>query len=295
MLQADDIDLRLPCTEQSYEDGTPSQSPLYRDAMDTSDPVAQTICIASLWQRVVEFTYRSSRRPFATYPQSYEAFYTDIQKEFSDWTGQLPPHLQYSYKALMDSLHNGHVGNFLAMHVLYHMSQLKAARMIYHQQLPAGVVMRSIRAANFHASQLLKVVRDVRLAKDQYSGTGASVADLMSPFIAFSITTAIDTLGAGGLREDLAVTNGALSSAVATLQDISTFCVSARSQAKRAEMRLAQMKAIQTHPNSYGTNGRDESDRSWSIAEPLEKYFPLAQDVVYGVPASTYIAALQES
>lgn len=298
MLQAEDINLRLPCVEQTYEDGTPSQAPFYKDFMNdttnTSEPVAQTICIASLWQRVVEFTYRSSRNHSTTYAQSYESFYEDCQKASTNWTNHLPPHLQYSQKNLLASLQTGQIGNFLVMHVLHHMSQLKAARMIYHRLLPARVITRSIRAANLHASQLLKVVCDVGLAKTQFSGNSTGVADLMSPFIAFSITFAIDTLGAGGPIEDLAIITTTLSSAVAILQDISQFCMPAKSQAKKAETRLAQIEAVSSHTNGHRNFSRDEDDRSWGVADPMELHFPLAQDVVYGVPASTLTASLLE-
>ncbi|GAB7351111.1 hypothetical protein MBLNU459_g1574t2 [Dothideomycetes sp. NU459] len=305
MLQPEDIYLRLPCAEATYEAGGTSQASFYRNSTidpelvspqlaDTTSPVAQTISVATLWQRVVNFIQRSSQRSSTTYSQHYESFYNEMQKAFSEWISQLPAKLQYNRENLIDVIQTGEAGNFVMMHVLYNISQLKAARMVRHLLLSPQHVKRSIRVAHFHASQLLTLVCDVRAMKLQSYGEGKDLTTLMTPFVACAIISAIDTLSANGLSEELVTIRNTISSAVVVLHDLSQFCTSVKAQAKMAASRLQQIEVVLAKHNDHMNGGRSDRDRVWTIEEPMEKHFPSTQDVIYGTCREIYLAALRD-
>lgn len=314
-IQVEDVQLRFPCADQLYEEGLPSDAPFFdcyspgiglqslEGTSITPTTAAHTISIAALWTDVIDLIFRRPRKSAGSnsYVKSHESLLDGVQAKLFDWKNALPPHLRYSYQTLTEAIQHGYAGSLVSMHALYHISQLKAARNAHHELLSSHTVARQIRVAHSHASQLLEMVCDIRRSAPRGSGQAQDPLNLLSPFFAYGITAAIDTLSAGGLREDLGRTMVLLKDGIATLHDLSRFCASAQTQARQTSRRLAQIedqaaksleaKALVAAPRAI--NGR-ANENCWRIDEPLEKQLPLQQDVSYGTSSTTYLTALSE-
>ncbi|KAL1302975.1 hypothetical protein AAFC00_003292 [Neodothiora populina] len=295
-INEDDVQTRLPCAEQVYEDGSPSSASLLQDigssTTDAHSATAYVITASTLWKDVMQFLHRSIHLPRSTYRTKFESFQETMQRRLYDWQQTLPQHFKYSREELDQAIHRGYAGDFLAMHTLYLFSQLKLSRMIRHELLPMDVVARSICAAHSHALQLLALLCDVTILIASASNIGIRTTDLMSPFIAQAMSFAIDTLGAGGLREEIVTTQQVLSIAIEVLRDLSQHCVSTWILVKKAEKRLTQ---IESWPSELDIRaGRGQTRRCWRTQEPMDKAPPLEQDVMYGVSSAIFSEALTE-
>ncbi|KAK6004609.1 hypothetical protein QM012_008471 [Aureobasidium pullulans] len=314
-IQLEDIRLRLPCNEQIYEEGLASSAPVFDcfqpgmglQSLDPKSsapsPAAHTMIIASLWTDVTKLIFRRPRQTAdsGSYIKSHESLLGDVQAKLFDWRSSLPAHLQYSRQRLVEATHHGYAGSLVAMHALYHVSQLKAARNAYHELLSPQTISRQIRLAHTNAIQLLEMVGDIRSTKPYGSGRGQDPINLVSPFFAYGITAAIDVLSAGGLREDLGHTMRLINDSIATLHDLAQVCASAKTQAKQTSKRMAFIEvraaetfkatAVVTAPRA--TDMR-ENENCWRISEPMEQVFTLQQDVCYGTSPSIYFKALSE-
>ncbi|KAI5196405.1 hypothetical protein AUEXF2481DRAFT_30563 [Aureobasidium subglaciale EXF-2481] len=313
-IQLEDIQVRLPCNDQIYEDGFASDAPLFDcfqpgmgiqsldPKLSVPSPAAYTVVIASLWTDVTKLIFRRPRQGAGSgsYVKSHESLLGDIQAKLFDWRTTLPVHLRYSRQNLVEAIQHGFAGSLIAMHALYHISQLKAARNAHHELLSPHTTAQQIRFAHSHAIQLLEMVVDVRSTKPHGSGKGQDPINLLSPFFAYGITAAIDTLSAGGLKEDFGRTMMLINDSTATLHDLAQFCASAKVQAKQASRRMALIEIRAAE--SFGTaavvaaprvtNGRDNND-CWRINEPMEKVFTLQQDVCYGTSPAIYFTAIR--
>lgn len=259
--------------------------------------------IASLWTDVTKLIFRRPRQTAdsGSYLKSHESLLGDIQAKLFDWKSSLPLHLQYSRQRLVEATHHGYAGSLIAMHALYNVSQLKAARNAHHELLSPQTTSRQIRIAHTNAVQLLEMVCDIRSTKPHGSGKGQDPINLLSPFFAYGITAAIDTLSAGGLREELGHTMRLINDSIATLHNLGQFCASAKTQAKQASKRMALIEAraaesfkataVVTAPRA--TNG-GETENCWRISEPMEQVLTLQQDVCYGTSPAIYFKALRE-
>lgn len=314
-IQLEDIEIRLPCDEQIYEEGLASDAPIFdwfqpgmglqsQDPKSTPpSPAAYTMIIASLWTNVTKLIFRRPRQSAdsGSYIKSHESSLGDVQAKLFDWRSSLPPHLQYSRQRLVEATQHGYAGSLIAMHALYHISQLKAARNAHHELLSPHTTLQQIRLAYANATQLLEMVCDVRSITPHGSGKAQDPANLLSPFFAYGITAAIDTLSAGGLREDFGRTMVLISDSIAALKDLAQFCASAKAQAKQTSKRMALMEAraaesfeptpVVSAPRA--TNGGESMD-CWRINEPMEQVFTLQQDVTYGTSPAIYFKALRE-
>ncbi|KAG9524544.1 hypothetical protein KCV07_g1648, partial [Aureobasidium melanogenum] len=314
-IQLEDIRLRLPCNERIYEEGLASDAPVFDcfqpgmglqsldPKLSTPSPAAHTMIIASLWTDVTKLIFRRPRQTAdsGSYVKSHESLLGDVQAKLFDWRSSLPPHLQYSRQRLVEATHHGYAGSLIAMHALYHVSQLKAARNAHHELLSPQTTLRQIRLAYTNAIQLLEMVCDIRSTKPHGSGKGQDPINLLSPFFAYGITAAIDTLSAGGLKEDLGHTMRLINDSIATLHDLAQFCASAKTQAKQASKRMALIEvraaesfkatAVVTAPRATNVV---ENENCWRISEPMEQVLTLQQDVCYGTSPAIYFKALRE-
>ena len=294
-IHEDDVHVRLPCLEQAYEDGTASTAPHF-EALgtilgDAQSPSAYTITVSVIWKEVVQFMYRSEHYAPSSYAARYELFLGNINRRLSDWSQRLPQHLKYNREALECALHHGYAGDYISMHTLHLFSHLRAARMVRYDLLPTPLVARNICIAHSHALQILALVRDIRGSTHAPSTKIFRTTDFMSPFIAYAMSSAIDTLGAGGLREEIVATRQVLSTAIDVLRELSHWCDGALPRLRKAEKRLAQ---IESWPPELDIRaGRGTDGRCWRITEPMER-LSLQQDVMYGVSSSTFTEALTE-
>lgn len=279
-----------------YEDGAVSSAPFFDGSQTTysgwQSATAHVISVSTLWHSVAQFTQRSVNLPAAMYQSKHELFSTDIQRRLSDWNQALPQHLRYSREALERAVYHDYAGDFISMHTLNLFSHLTMARTIRHELLPASTVARSICTAHSYALQLLALLRDVTVLTIVPAPHNRRTTDLMSPFIAGAMTSAIDTLGAGGLREEIVATKEVFSNAVVALGELSRYCSTACDQYAMARDRLERIE--QSPPALDIVGGKPTDRRCWRISERLDKAQGLQQDVMYGVSPMTFSEALSE-
>ncbi|KAI4851804.1 hypothetical protein E4T44_01909 [Aureobasidium sp. EXF-8845] len=251
-IQLEDIQLRFPCNEQIYEDGLASDAPLFDFSQpgmgiqslahksSAPSPTAYTMVVASFWTDVTKLIFCRPRQVAGpgSYVKSHEALLDDIQARLFDWKNELPSHLQYSRQKLIEAIQHDCASDLITMHALYHISQLKAARHAHHELLPPRTMARQIRVAHSHATRLLEMACDVRSTKPLRSGKGQNSIGLLSSFFTYGITAAIDTLSAGGLKEDFGRTAKLMDDSIATLHDLAEFCASAKIQARQTSRRM---------------------------------------------------------
>lgn len=288
--------IRLPCNEQDYEDGLASAVSFFDGSNvptdDALSPAAYTIAVSSIWKEAIRFFYRSTYLPAPTYAAKHDIALDRIRYRLSQWHNSLPIYLRYSWENLERAVCRGYAGDFLSLHSLHLITHLKAARMVRHDLLAPAVVARNICTAHSYALKILALVRDIRALTPPSSTQDCKTTDFISPFIAYAVTLAIDTLGAGGLREEIVAARQVVSTAVTVLRELAQYSDSAWAQLKRAEKRLHQMDLLPTESDSRPGKGAD--GHCWRIAEPMEKPPTLEQDVMYGVPASRFYDALLE-
>lgn len=260
---------------------------------DAQSPMAHTIAISVLWKEVAQFIYRSAHHTPSMYAARYESFLGSIQGRLAEWNHRLPHYLKYGRENLERAIHHDYAGDYVSLHTLYLFSNLKVARMARHELLTPQMVARNICAAHSHALQLLAFIRDIKgMTLPLSQNSNRRTTDFMSSFIAYAVTSAIDTVGAGGLREEVVATRQVLSTAVEVLRELSRHCHSARVQHRKAERRLIQIESCPTESDIRPGRGTD--GRCWRITEPIEKALTLQQDVIYGVSSATFCEALTE-
>ncbi|KAI4750206.1 hypothetical protein E4T52_17196 [Aureobasidium sp. EXF-3400] len=314
-MQLEDIQLRLPCKQQIYEHGLPSDAPLFDcsqpgmgiKSLDSGSsvpsPSAYTMVVAALWTDVTRFIFRRPRKIVGprSYGKSHESLQDDIQDKLVDWKNALPFYLRYSRQKLVEAIRDGYAGSIIAMHALYHISQLKAARHAHHELLSPCAIARQIRVSHSHATQLLEMTCDIRSTTSHGSGKDQDSIYLLSPFFAYGIASAIDTLSAGGLREDFGRTIELMEDSAATLHGLAQLFASAKVQSRQTSRRIALVKAraVETIGETAvmvtsGTTQSRENEACWRIDEPMEKVFPSQQDVSFGTSSTVYFTALSQ-
>lgn len=295
-IKPQDIFLRLPCSEERYEQGAPPEAPYYPNEnidptltlLTPSSPLstmAWLALVAGIWGNVIDFTFCAPHRPAATYSETYQAFYTDVRNRLQGWSSRLPAHLQYGEANLNESIQRGDFHAFICMHTLYHAAHMKLNQCLRHAQMPE-VITRNIREAHFHAHQQLRMMATVVRAKRTVSVNGqATECALSIPFAGYGNLIAIDIVSAGGPEASLPTTLGLIESGIVCLRELSTFWNSARDQLRACERRYYQIKNIVTS----GQKSRSGAwlGRRWGIELPMERDLREEDDCIYGLGDTT--------
>ena len=146
-LKPEDIFMRLPCTDDTYDQSLLSDAPYFaNDFIDPSHtiltpasplaPMAWLVLVAAIWGDMVDFVFRAPHKASSIYVEAYKTFYTDLGNRLQGWLTRLPDHLQYNEANLDRSIQHGYAGTFISMHTLYHLSQMKLNRYLRHSLAP---------------------------------------------------------------------------------------------------------------------------------------------------------------
>lgn len=287
-----DIFLRLPCADEAYEQGLPSEAPFYNngiiDSVHTILTPASPICpmawlalVAAVWGDVLNFTNRAIHRAHSTYRQAYETLYTETHTQLQGWLTRLPEYLQYSEHNLDRSIQGGYAGAFIPMHALYNFTLMRMNRYVRHAQMP-DLIPRNIRAAHYHARALLSMmttVRNIRRDMANNATTRQTEFFFATPFVGHAIMSAIDVVGAGGLDANLGSTLEVMDGGLDCLRELAKFWNTAQDQLKESERRYYQIQNILTRP--FKANGGAWLGREWGMKDSLEKEYDLKYDCIY--------------
>lgn len=305
LINPQDVFIRLPCLDDTYEHGLKSNAPHYNNgiidpematvtATSPISPMAWLILVAAVWGDVVTFTYRSVHRSPLAYAEEYEKFHERTHAALQAWVSRLPEQLQFSQANVEQSIKGGYAGLYVSMHSLYHLSYVKMSRFVRHALIPNSSITRNIREAQRHSRDLLQVMNTLRTAKWDMATREGHLASFSftTSFAGYAILTAIDVVGAGGLDSNLKTTLDLISCGTECLRELARYWNSAADQNKACEKRFYQIQNVLKHPITAQSGcwlGRE-----WGVQTPLEREFGLEDDCIYGAHARVYFDALKD-
>lgn len=303
LINPQDIFIRLPCTDEAYERGLVSNAPYYNNGIidpskaiitPSSDisPMGWLMLVAVAWGDVVNFISRAVNRSPVSYEDEYERFYERTRTALQDWRACLPEYLQLSQANIERSIHEGYVGSYTSMHVLYHLAFLKMSRFVRHECISKSIA-RNVLATHRHAHELLQVMSILGAAKEALQKEGHHITlTLTTPFVGYAILAAVDVVGAGGLDSNLKTTLDLINCGLQSLRELGTFWDSARDQHKACEKRYYQIHNVLKHP--FTAHSGCWLGREWGVHSSLEREFELIDDCIYGVSDRDYFDALKD-
>lgn len=303
-INPEDVFLRLPCFEETYERGYQSDAPHYNNgtidplkasltATSAISPMGWLILVAAIWGDVANFIYRAVHRSPVAYAEEYEKFYENTRSALQNWSARLPDQLQFSPANVERSIQGGYAGPFISMHVLYHLAWIKMNRFVRHSLIPHSLA-RNVRASHGHSHDLLQVMSTLRTAKwgmMDRDGHAASFS-FTTPFAGYAILAAIDVVGAGGLDSNLRSTLELISCGLESLRELARYWNSARDQDKACETRYYQIQNVLKHP--FTARSGCWLGREWGVHSSLEREFAEADDCIYGANDRSFFDALRE-
>nr|POE87539.1 putative transcriptional regulatory protein [Quercus suber] len=305
-----DIHLRLPSTDDMYERSIRSEAPYYNNgiveplearisATSPVCPVGWLVQVAAIWGDVLNFINRSVHRGASTYRDSYESFYAETQMRIQDWGSRLPEYLQYSQSNLERSVRGDYADTFISMHAVSHFIHMKLNRYVRHS-LVRELVARNIRAALYHAQELLSMMTTLRAANcEGLSPLTGQRCDFFptTAFIGNIILSAIDIAGAGGLDPNLGATLEAINGGLGCLIILSRYWTTAKLQHRESQKRYYQIQNMVHQP--YKARSGCWLGREWGMLDPMEGDFDAKDDCIYGAtedsgtPNEIYFSALK--
>lgn len=293
-IKPEDVFVRLPCTDDMYERGLPSEAPYFSNgiidpaesiitASSPIGPMAWLMIVSILWGNVIDFIFRAWYRSPDAYNDAYQAFYADTNHRLQGWRSRLPQHLQYSEENLDRSIQQGYAGTFISMHSLYHFAQIKLNRYMRHASMPE-LVRRNLEAANQSAHEMLQLVAAIQSARKSISSPAEGqpgTFSLSTPFPGYATLAAIDITSAGGWEESLQITMQEIYGGLGCLGELSQYWSSAKEQLKPCEKRYYQIQNIlQRRISKEGA----WLGKKWGMDKPLEQEFDDPEyDCVWGL------------
>lgn len=301
----EDIFLRLPYTDDMYEQGVPSEAPHFgNDTIDPAEaiitalsplaPMAWLVLVAAIWGDVVDFVFRVPHRPATTYRDSYEAFYESVCMRLQGWSTRLPDHLKYCEYNLNQSIQHGYASTFISMHALQHFSMIKLNRCLQHSVAP-DLVGRNIRTAHAHAHEMLRIVKEVYTARREAAANAEGRSELFpftTPFLGYAALSAVDVAGAGGPDSTLPTTINEIDVGLEFLRELARYWDSAKDQSKACEMRSFQIRNVTQRPVKSRSGAW--LGRQWGLEKPLEQELEAKDDCIYGLELEAYFSAFND-
>ncbi|CAK1365715.1 unnamed protein product [Cercospora beticola] len=304
LINPQDIFLRLPCLDDSFERGLASEAPYYDNGIidpakaslthsSPTSPMAWLCLIGAIWGDVSNFIYRAMHRSPQTYQQEYDRFYDHISAALQNWYSRLPDQLRFSKVNVDRSIKGSYAGPYISMHILYHLAWVKMNRFVRHALVPQ-VITRNIRAAHHHSHELLQVISTLRAAKWDMAEKDGHIASFSftTAFAGYAILAAIDVVGAGGLDTHLKATLDLISCGLECLRELARYWDSARDQDKACEKRYYQIHNVLKHP--FTARSGCWLGREWGVHTPLEQEISQEDDCIYGADDRLYFDALRD-
>ncbi|KAM3417967.1 hypothetical protein BST61_g6179 [Cercospora zeina] len=304
LINPQDIFLRLPCLDDNFERGLPSEAPYYDNAIidpakanlgpsSPISPMAWLCLVGAIWGEVSNFISRAMHRAPHTYQQEYERFYEHISTALRTWSSRLPDQLQFSKANVDRSIKGAYAGPYISMHILHHLAWVKMNRFVRHALVPQ-VITRNIRAAHHHSHELLQVLSTLRAAKWDMAEMDGHMASFSftTPIAGSAILAAIDVVGAGGLDTHLTATLDLISCGLECLRELARYWDSAREQDKACEKRYYQIQNVLKHP--FTARSGCWLGREWGVHTPLEQEISHEEDCIYGADDRLYFDALRD-
>jgi hypothetical protein len=284
--------LRLPCREDLYENHDVPDSAYFAtdkghltwQEKDRVGNMAYLVGISSLWGDVLHYLYRKKHRVVSGESGEYEGFYGDKQRQLQAFTKGLPPHLfPCNMQTIEGALQGGYIGTFLSLHTLYHTALMKLNRHAALDELEEGSLDRNLRAAQYHARELLKVIHTLSQLHHGPPITGFERI-LFTPFQGYAILSAVDILTSVGTLVDLRSDIQLAQSSLYVVQELSKYWASAQEQLKMITVRVEEMMA--------GLERAPDGDIMFMTTDAMEKTFGREMDLFFSPSLEKRLLAL---
>ncbi|KAE9364586.1 hypothetical protein N431DRAFT_497059 [Stipitochalara longipes BDJ] len=307
VIHPEDVFLRLPCDTKSFESQVDVQNPYF----DITNPaihnlnwtigsMAYLINVASIWGDVMAQIYRSSQRPIpATSNSAFASFYESTNQRLRAWNESLPSCYTFSAENLLRAARTGKLGTFMTMHTVYHTTAMKLNRYIQHSVLSGPQLQHHISLAQHHAESLLVIVDTLASRRSPVPSSPTSPTGILpkfsSPFVGYSIVSAIDILTAKVPISSISTRLASFSGAQTILAELALFWQSAKNQQALAIQRirdLAELAAGRDEAGGAGAIGfkfgamgavvrESTGEGIFEMREAIEKTFTRDHDCVY--------------
>lgn len=293
MLQDADCFLRLPCRDVLYENqdipetphfATVEQSPTWQNQTILGN-MAYLVEISSVWSDVLQNIYRTRHRVATSdQPGAYGHFYARKQHELQAIIDRLPQHLfPCNAQNIEKALQGGYIGTFISLHALYRTTHMKLNRHAVQGDLGQESLGRNLKAAQFHARELLKITQTLaRLYHEQQSSEPFWVYS--TPFPGYSILSAVDILTSIGSLAELKCDLELVQSSLDVVQELKKYWASAQKQLKMIAIRFEElMKALES---------ASTQDVWFVTTNPMEDTFGRELDLLYSPQVEERFKAL---
>jgi len=302
-IHADQVFLRVPCSDVSFDRSLSSQAPFFDNPVldpqltrpsrgEDLTPRTFVLKIVYLWSGITHFVSTSAHHSASTYAQRYEAYLADILSNLSDWLNGLPGDQHISPANLQAAFDQHTMGCMVTMHALYNIGGLIATRHVHHALLSPMAVQRNIRLACYHAQQILRMA-SVLCTYGQHLPENQGLHGMLSPAIASAIFLAIDTITAGGCTSDLEATLAAVMDGRKILQVLGHIWSIARILSKQTEKRAVELQELLHNPGSPRSAHIRSEHGTWRLDASMEPIHEPHYDVMYGVNSQSFFDALQ--
>lgn len=266
-IQDEDIFIRLPCEDQSYEiqedprTACPDTGAIEANLSNATDssalsPTAYLVQLSSIWTDVLAHIHRSPHLSDTTYRISSGTFHMTTTNRLSAFISSLPPHLSYNPFNTSAHLANNLLPIYITVHALYHYTHLILNRYSRLSLLSPSALTANILAATTHARSLLRIMQSLtKLSTDLKS---------LPPFVATAIVTATDVLSAAGsfetelFTDTLRIMNGGLS----VVDEVAGCWKSVRVGRRKVKERIGEV--------AESGIGGPRGVRGWVVEESLE-------------------------
>ena len=308
VIQPEDVFLRLPCDAKSFE----LQAEVHNPYFDLTTPsiqntnwtigsMAYLINICTIWGEVMANIYRTTQRPVPlTSNSTFTSFYESTTQRLRAWKDSLPPCYQFSAESLARAADIGKLGTYITMHTLYHTAAMKLNRYMQHSTLNPLQIAHHVSISKQHAETLL-VIMDTLAARRpsipspvSQSEQSAAFNKFSSPFVGYSIISAIDILTAKVSLASLPTRLSSFSGAQSILSELTLFWQSARAQQALVLQRIRDLAELTMGNDEAGGAramgfkfgnisgvGRDTGDGVFQMRDSIEKTFSRDYDCVY--------------
>ncbi|MCJ1293626.1 hypothetical protein MMC34_005181 [Xylographa carneopallida] len=293
-VQKEDIFLRLPCDELSYEKQLKTDMPYFDNGIidkqlthihDRSaiGIMAYLVQFSSIWGDMLANIYRLKHQSSEAYVAEYQRLYVEINTRLDSWLSALPSNLSCSHENIVASIKGGYSGTLISVHSLYNIAIMILNRRVRHTCLPSDMLQRNIQQATHHAEKLLLLMQTLLKASSVPIISPLPFEDstepfyFSTPFPGYAILNAIDILSSAGSLSSTALKDslGKWQSGLAIVEQLACFWDSARRQRRQITRRIEAIVAtVVTHDG--------EEKRAWVMMAPLETPFgSVDQDIFY--------------
>ncbi|KAI1003010.1 hypothetical protein K3495_g5194 [Podosphaera aphanis] len=253
--KSEDIFLRLPCDENSFESQVEARIPLvnhagipYQGSNRSIGCMGYLVKIATLWGEVLANIYRRSQQAHTASLAAFTSFYDGATCRMREWNDTLPRRYTVSPENILRAANDGKLGTLITMHSVYHNTGMKLNRYIPHSALTSSQVAHHVAVANQHAEAFLTVIDALDAVRHslqmQKYGDDSQQPKFSSPFVGYSIVSAVDILSAKLTRGTIAKRLTSFQSSQVLLSELCIFWQSLMNHQAAVEQRANELAEL---------------------------------------------------